>query len=82
MGTILSFLMILAGMIIFTLLKKMKSNLKFFKKKNLFQLINFFKMFFMTKKLVIIQLNNLLEKGDFITAPKISNLFSEIIAFG
>ena len=58
----------------------MKSNLKFFKKKKFFQLINFFKMFFMIKKLVIMQLNNLLEKGDFITAPKISNLFSEIIA--
>ena len=37
-------------------------------------------MFFMIKKMVTMQPNNLLEKGDFITAPKISNLFSEIIA--
>ena len=81
MGTILSFLMILAGMIIFTFIKKMKSNLKFFKKKKFLPVDKFFQNVLYDKKIGYYSTNNLLEKkGDFITAPKISNLFSEIIA--
>ena len=37
-------------------------------------------MFFMIKNLDIIIQNPFGKKGDFITAPKISNLFSEMIA--
>ena len=37
------------------------------------------KKFFITLKLDIIQKKFLLEEGDFVTAPTISNLFSEII---
>ena len=42
--------------------------------------MNFFKMFYTMRSLDIMHLNSIWEKGDFITSPKISFLFSEMIA--
>tara|TARA_B100001059_G_scaffold183180_1_gene184520 strand:- start:1131 stop:2195 length:1065 start_codon:yes stop_codon:yes gene_type:complete len=59
----------------------MKSNLKFFRKKKSLPVDRFFQNVLYDKK--IGYYNNKLpfgDKGDFITAPKISNLFSEVIA--
>ena len=62
MGTILSFLMVLFGFIILSILKKMKTNLKFLKNLGLYQLINFLKMFYTTKNLDTILLEFPLER--------------------
>jgi NADH dehydrogenase [ubiquinone] 1 alpha subcomplex assembly factor 7 len=59
----------------------MKSNLKFFKKKKLLPVDKFFQNVLYDKKCGYYTTKNPFGKrGDFITAPKISNLFSEIIA--
>jgi NADH dehydrogenase [ubiquinone] 1 alpha subcomplex assembly factor 7 len=59
----------------------MKSNLKFFKKKKSLPVDKFFQNVLYDKKFGYYSTKLPLgEKGDFITAPKISNLFSEIIA--
>jgi len=59
----------------------MKSNLKFFKKKKLVPCDEFFQNVLYDKKNGYYTTNHPFgKKGDFITAPKISNLFSEIIA--
>jgi NADH dehydrogenase [ubiquinone] 1 alpha subcomplex assembly factor 7 len=59
----------------------MNSNLKFFKKSKSLSVDNFFKNVLYDKKIGYYSSNQPFgEKGDFITAPKISNLFSEIIA--
>ena len=59
----------------------MKSNLKFFKKKKFFAVDKFFQNILYNKKNGYYATKQPFgEKGDFITAPNISNLFSEIIA--
>ena len=59
----------------------MKSNLKFFKKERLLPVDKFFQNVLYDKKNGYYTTKLPFgEKGDFITAPKISNLFSEIIA--
>jgi cyclopropane-fatty-acyl-phospholipid synthase len=59
----------------------MKTNKIFFKKYKILPVDRFFKMFFMIKNLdIIIHKFPLGKKGDFVTSPKISDLFSEIIA--
>ena len=59
----------------------MKSNKKFFKNSKSFLLINFLKNVLYDKKIGYYSKKIPFgDKGDFITAPKISNLFSEIIA--
>ena len=59
----------------------MKSNLKFFKKKKFFAVDKFFQNILYDKKNGYYATKQPFgEKGDFITAPNISNLFSEIIA--
>ena len=59
----------------------MNSNLKFFKKSKSLSVDNFFKNVLYDKKIGYYSCRQPFgEKGDFITAPKISNLFSEIIA--
>jgi NADH dehydrogenase [ubiquinone] 1 alpha subcomplex assembly factor 7 len=59
----------------------MKSNLKFFKKKKLLPVDEFFKNVLYDKKIGYYNIKEPFgHKGDFITSPKISNLFSEIIA--
>jgi NADH dehydrogenase [ubiquinone] 1 alpha subcomplex assembly factor 7 len=59
----------------------MKSNLKFFKRKKSLPVDNFFQNVLYDKKEGYYSTKFPFgEKGDFITAPKISNLFSEIIA--
>ena len=51
MGTILSFIMILFGLIMFIFKKKMKSNLKFFKKSKLLPVDKFFENVLYDKKI-------------------------------
>ena len=59
----------------------MKSNLKFFKKEKSLPVDKFFQNVLYDKKNGYYATKQPFgEKGDFITAPKISNLFSEIIA--
>ena len=59
----------------------MKSNLKFFKKKKFLSVDKFFQNVLYDKKNGYYNTSKPFGKnGDFITAPKISNLFSEIIA--
>jgi NADH dehydrogenase [ubiquinone] 1 alpha subcomplex assembly factor 7 len=59
----------------------MKDNLKFFKKKKLLPVDDFFQNVLYDKKIGYYSTKQPFgEEGDFITAPKISNLFSEIIA--
>ena len=59
----------------------MKSNLKFFKKNNSLPVDKFFqKILYDKKNGYYTNKSPFGKKGDFITAPKISNLFSEIIA--
>ena len=59
----------------------MKSNLKFFKKKKVLPVDKFFQNVLYDKKNGYYTTKQPFgKKGDFITAPKISNLFSEIIA--
>ena len=59
----------------------MKSNLKFFKKKKFLPVDKFFQNVLYDKKIGYYTTRNPLGyKGDFVTAPKISNLFSEMIA--
>ena len=82
MGTILSNLMIIAGLVIFVILKKkMKFNLNFFKKLKKLPVDVFFKTYCMIISLGITIQNILsVKEGDFLTSPKVSNLFSEMIA--
>ena len=59
----------------------MKSNLKFFKKNKILSVDKFFQNVLYNKRHGYYATKNPFgEKGDFITAPKISSLFSEIIA--
>jgi NADH dehydrogenase [ubiquinone] 1 alpha subcomplex assembly factor 7 len=59
----------------------MRSNLKFFKKNKSLPVDKFFQNVLYDKKIgYYTNRHPFGEKGDFITAPKISNLFSEIIA--
>ena len=59
----------------------MKSNLKFFKKKRSLAVDQFLQKVMYDKKIGYYNCKQPFgKKGDFITAPKISNLFSEIIA--
>ena len=59
----------------------MKSNLKFFKKEKFLPVDEFFQKVLYDKKIGYYNSKQPFgKKGDFITAPKISNLFSEIIA--
>jgi NADH dehydrogenase [ubiquinone] 1 alpha subcomplex assembly factor 7 len=59
----------------------MKSNIKFFKKKRSLPVDKFYQNVLYDKKIGYYQIKQPFGKrGDFITAPKISNLFSEIIA--
>ena len=59
----------------------MKSNLKFFKKKKSIAVDHFLQNVLYDKKIGYYNCKQPFgKKGDFITAPKISNLFSEIIA--
>ena len=59
----------------------MKSNLKFFKKKKSLPVDKFLQNVLYDKKFGYYASKNPFGKnGDFITAPKISNLFSEILA--
>jgi NADH dehydrogenase [ubiquinone] 1 alpha subcomplex assembly factor 7 len=59
----------------------MKSNLKFFKKKKLLPVDQFFQNVLYDKKIGYYATKQPFgQEGDFITSPKISNLFSEIIA--
>ena len=59
----------------------MKTNLKFFKKEKILSIDKFFQKILYDKKIGYYSTKKPFGlKGDFITAPKISNLFSEIIA--
>ena len=59
----------------------MKSNLKFFKENKISTVDNFFKNVLYNKKFGYYATKQPFgNKGDFITSPKISSLFSEIIA--
>ena len=59
----------------------MKSNLKFFKNQKYLPVDKFLKRVLYDKKIGYYTTKQPFgQKGDFITAPKISNLFSEIIA--
>ena len=59
----------------------MKSNLKFFKNKKFLPVDKFFQNVLYDKKIGYYATKQPFgKKGDFVTAPKISNLFSEIIA--
>ena len=59
----------------------MKSNLKFFKKKRFLPVDKFFQKILYDKKIGYYASKQPFGiKGDFITSPKISNLFSEVIA--
>ena len=59
----------------------MKSNIKFFKKKKTLPVDKFFHNVLYDKKIGYYSTKQPFgKKGDFITAPKVSNLFSEIIA--
>ena len=80
MGTILSFLMIISGLIILNTKKKMKSNFKFFKNSKSLPVDKFFQNVLYDKNLDITTQGPVWSKGDFVTAPSISNLFSEMIA--
>ena len=78
MGTMLSILMVLAGSIIF--LKKMISNKNFFNNFKVLPVDKFIENVLYDKKFGYYSSNIPFGKsGDFITAPGISNLFSEII---
>ena len=81
MGSLLSFLMIIVGLIILKILKKMKLNFKFFKNSKILTVDNFFKNVLYDQKYGYYSTKQPFgDKGDFITAPKISILFSEMIA--
>ena len=82
MGTILSFLMIISGLIIMSILKKkMETNKFFFKKSKVLPVDKFFKNVLYDKKNGYYSSRIPFgKKGDFITSPKVSSLFSEIIA--
>ena len=59
----------------------MKSNLKFFKKKKILPVDKFFKNVLYDKKFGYYSSKIPFgKKGDFVTAPTISNLFSELIS--
>ena len=59
----------------------MRSNLKFFRKRKTFPVDDFFQnVLYDTKNGYYANKQPFGKNGDFITAPKISNLFSEIIA--
>ena len=59
----------------------MKANLKFFKKKRFLPVDKFFQKILYDKKIGYYASKQPIGiKGDFITSPKISNLFSEVIA--
>ena len=78
MGMILSFLMIFAGIIIF--LKKMISNKSFFNNSKVIPVDQFIENVLYNKKTGYYSSKTPFgKKGDFLTAPGISNLFSEII---
>ena len=61
--------------------EKIKSNLKFFKKSKTLPVDKFFKTVLYDKKFGYYSTKKPFgKKGDFITAPKVSYLFSEMIA--
>ena len=81
MGTALSILMIFFGFLIFNSIKKMKSDIKFFKNFNSLPIDKFFhNVLYDPKNGYYNTQQPFGDKGDYITAPKISNLFSEMIA--
>ena len=77
MGTFLSILMIVIGIILFYF-KKMKTNINNLSHKS-FAVDEFFNNALFDKKRLLFHKDPFGKKGDFVTAPNISDIFSEII---
>ena len=81
MGSILSFMMFLSGLVMFYIIKKDEIKFKFFKNKKSLPVDKFLQNVLYDKKFGYYSSKIPFgEKGDFITAPTISNLFSELIS--